>query len=292
MKAAAQLAVSEPRVAKGRWAVLTELVKIRLTFLVLLTTLVGFYLGSGGSVAGWLMIHTLVGTMLLACGAAALNQLLEREYDGRMLRTRDRPLPAGRMTPASVAWIGWITVGLGLAYLTLTTQWTTALLGLFTVALYLGAYTPLKRMTPLNTLVGAIPGALPPVIGWSAAQGGLTASGWSLFGILACWQVPHFLAIAWLYREDYERGGFVMLPQVDPTGARTGWTALGFAAVLAGVSLVPAWLGLVGRVYGVGALVLGAGFVWLAARFSRQVTQDRARGLFYVGPPFANPCIG
>jgi heme o synthase len=282
MKATAQVLVSGSRAEKGRWAVLSELVKIRLTFLVLLTTLAGFYLGSGRNVSWSLMLHTLAGTFLLAGGAAALNQLLEREYDGRMLRTRDRPLPSGRIGPASVAWIGVGSIALGVAYLAVVAHWTTAGLGLLTTVLYLGVYTPLKRITPLNTLVGAIPGAMPPLIGWSAAQGGITAPGWSLFGILALWQVPHFLAIAWIYREDYERGGFVMLPAVDQSGRKTGHCALVFAALLLVVSLLPVWYHLVGSLYMAGALVLGGGFTFQAYRFALGVSLDRARGLFYA----------
>src|SRR5262245_15305229 len=217
MKATVSLSASTSA-EKPLVQVLCDLVKARLTFLVLLTTAVGCYLGGRGSLDLWLMGHTLLGTALVACGAAALNQLWERDYDARMRRTAGRPLPSGRLQPETVLIFGGACAAVGLIYLALLVNALTSLLGAATLGSYLFLYTPLKRVTWLNTAVGAVPGALPPLMGWTAARGELTGEGWALFAILFFWQIPHFLAIAWLYREEYERAGFVMLPSVDPEG--------------------------------------------------------------------------
>jgi protoheme IX farnesyltransferase len=276
-------ALEKPRAAdKSTAAVLGELFKIRLTTLVLLTTFVGFYAGWRGPMSGGLLFHTMLGTALLAAGAAALNQLLERDYDAKMSRTQNRPLPSGRITPEAALIIGVVCAGAGLMDLALAVNHLTALLGVLTLVSYLLVYTPLKRITTLNTAVGAIPGALPPLMGWTAARGAVTGEGWALFAILFFWQLPHFLAIAWMYREDYARAGFVMLPVVDPTGARTGSQALSHTLGLLPVSLCPFLFGLTGPVYLAGALVLGAGFIWRAWRFSRRVGLAGARRLFYA----------
>src|SRR5437899_1223393 len=221
--------------ARSSVAVYSDLFKARLTLLVLLTTLVGFYLGSRGRVDYLLMLHTVVGTALVAAGAAALNQLLERDYDAKMRRTRNRPLPSGRMQPQSVLIIGGACAGGGMIYLAFAVNLLTSVIGAVTLVSYLFVYTPLKRRTWLNTAIGAVPGALPPLMGWTAARGELSGEGWALFAILAFWQLPHFLAIAWMYREDYARAGFKMLPVIDPTGQRTGrqtiWNTLGLLPV-------------------------------------------------------------
>ena len=288
MKAALQTLVVAPALEKSRaadksaWAVLGELFKMRLTTLVLLTTLVGFYAGGRGPMAGGLLLHTMLGTALLAAGASALNQLLERDYDAKMRRTQDRPLPSGRITPEAALLIGGVCAGAGLADLALAVNLLTAWLGALTLASYLLVYTPLKRLTPLNTAIGAIPGALPPLMGWTAARGEISGDGWSLFAILFFWQLPHFLAIAWIYREDYARAGFVMLPAMDPAGTRTGQQALIQTVGLLLVSLCPFFLGLAGPVYLAGALALGAGFLWRAFEFSRQISVAGARRLFYA----------
>jgi protoheme IX farnesyltransferase len=263
-------------------AVWSDLFKARLTTLVLMTTAVGFHLGSRGALNLALLAHTLAGTALLAAGAAALNQLLERDHDAKMRRTEDRPLPSGRLRPESVLRVGVLSATLGLGWLALGVNARTAVLGAVTLLLYLFVYTPLKRVTPLNTLVGAIPGALPPLMGWTAARGTVEGGGWSLFAILACWQVPHFLAIAWLYREDYARAGFAMLPVADPGGRGTSSLALGHALGLVPVSLLPCALHLVGPSYLIGALGLGLVFAGAALQFWRQVSQTTARRLFYV----------
>ena len=265
---------------KSRWSVLSELIKVRLTGLVLLTTLVGFYVGYQGPMDWLLLLHTMIGTALLASGASALNQLLERDLDALMRRTEDRPLPSGRMQPAMVLWLGVLASLLGMVYLFLFVNRVTGLLGAITLISYLAIYTPLKRITTLNTVVGAIPGALPPLMGWTAARGEITPPGWSLFAILFFWQLPHFLAIAWMYREDYARAGFKMLPVVDPEGQRTGCQAVSHTLGLLPISLAPYLFHLAGAVYLVGALVLGGVYLWMAIQFSRKLSIPRARRLF------------
>ena len=265
---------------RSAFGVFSDLVKARLTTLVLVTTLVGFYAGSGSPVDYWLMLHALLGTALVACGAAALNQLLERELDAKMRRTEDRPLPSGRLSPDAVLIIGAVLSVAGLLDLLLMVNPLTALLGAGTLASYLFIYTPLKRITTLNTLIGAIPGAIPPLMGWTAARGEITAAGWSLFAILFLWQLPHFMAIAWLYREDYARAGFKMLPIADPDGRKTAAQAVCHAFGLIPVSLFPALLGVAGVVYFAGAIVMGIAFLFFAIQFSRSLTAERARGLF------------
>ena len=261
-------------------SVFTELVKARLTLLVLLTTLVGFYLGASGPVDYGLMFHALSGTALVAAGAAALNQLMEREFDARMRRTEGRPLPAGRITPAAVLVLGTSLSVVGLTWLLVAVNSMTALLGVLTISSYLFLYTPLKRRTVLNTVVGAIPGALPPLMGWTAATGGIAAEGWALFAILFFWQLPHFMAIAWLYREDYARAGYRMLSGVDPEGRRTAASAVRNTLALLVISLYPYLLGTAGAVYLAGALALGIGFLAFAIVFARSLTERSARRLF------------
>jgi heme o synthase len=267
---------------KGRLLVWSELFKARLTTLVLLTTGVGFYAGTVGPLDFVSLIHTLLGTALLAAGAASLNQWAERDHDARMRRTQDRPLPAGRLRPRTALLVGLTVAALGTAWLALAVNAVTCVLGVGTLLIYLLVYTPLKRVTPLNTLIGAVPGALPPLMGWTAARGVADAGGWSLFAILACWQLPHFLAIAWLYRADYAQAGFAMLPVFDADGRRTSGRAFFHTLLLVPVSLVPYALRIVGPVYLVGALLLGLVYVTAALRFRREVAQETARRLFYV----------
>lgn len=271
---------SHPANTPSGFADLCELFKARLNTLVLLTTLVGFTLGSRGRLDWGLLLWTLLGTALLAAGAAALNQVFERDLDALMRRTRDRPLPAGRMAPGRAALGGAAASVAGAMVLGLKVNLLTAMLGAVTLFVYLFVYTPMKRRTPINTLVGAVPGALPPVIGWAAARGEIGAVGWALFVFQFFWQMPHFLAIAWLYREDYARAGLRMLPVLDPSGERTAHHALSHAIALLMVSLAPVLLRLAGPVYGLGALLSGAGFCWLTVRFLRQRDNARARRLF------------
>jgi heme o synthase len=265
---------------KSLSAVLADLVKARLTTLVLLTTAVGFYIGWSGPMNFALLFNTLAATGLLASGAAALNQLLEREHDAKMRRTQDRPLPSGRLQPATVALIGGVSSVAGLVYLALAVNLLTSVLGAVTLVSYLFIYTPLKRVTWLNTAIGAIPGGLPPLMGWTAARGELGGEGWALFAILAFWQIPHFFAIAWLYREDYAKAGFVMLPNVDADGRRTAQQTISHTLALLTASLAPFALKMAGPVYLAAALILGAGFLWCAIQFSRELTMARARRLF------------
>lgn len=281
MKATAQ-SISPAAVAEKSWfAVYSELFKARLTFLVLLTTVVGFYLGFRGAVDYVLMMQTLLGTALVASGASALNQLLEIKYDARMRRTQDRPLPSGRLQPQTVMLVGIGCALAGLAYLALTVNYLTSLLAAASLLSYVFVYTPLKRVTWLNTAIGAIPGGLPPLLGWTAARGEMSREGWALFAILAFWQLPHFLAIAWMYRDEYAKAGFKMLPLIDPDGHRTGRQAVSHTLGLLPISLTPFLFKLTGPVYLVGALVLGLAFLWYAIQFSRHLTLPRARQLFF-----------
>jgi len=278
---AAVLADSRPA-DKGWLTVTAELVKARLTSLVLITTGVGFVMGATGGFQFGLLFHTLAGTALVAGAAATLNQWMERDRDALMRRTRDRPLPAGRIKPEAALAIGLGAAAFGLWYLLAWVGLLTASVGGVTLLSYLLLYTPLKVITPWNTLVGAVPGALPPLMGWSAAHNSLAAGGWCLFAILACWQLPHFMAIAWIYREDYARAGYRMLSVSDPNGRRTAGQALGYAILLLPLSLGPYFLGLVHDLYLPVALLLGAGFVVQAYRFWRRVELASARGLFLV----------
>ena len=283
MKTAAEpLTASAPAADKARSGVFSELFKARLTSLVLLTTLVGFYLGQRGGMNWLLLLNTLLGTGLLACGAAALNQYLERDFDALMDRTKDRPLPSGLILPQSVVVLGGVLSVAGLLWLAFGANLLTAVLGAVTLISYLFIYTPLKRKTTLNTAIGAIPGALPPLMGWTAARGDLSIEGWALFAILFFWQLPHFLAIAWMYREDYAKGGFVMLPLVDRDGTRTGRSAVSHTLGLLPVSLSPFVLHVSGALYLFGALALGLAFLWCAMRFAREMDRLSARRLFFA----------
>jgi heme o synthase len=286
MKASAQTVTVVAAQVKSGWGVyagyVLVLVKARLTALVLLTTWVGFYLGSKGAVDFSLMLHTLAGTGLVAGGAAALNQLFERDHDALMLRTKDRPLPAGKLQPETVLIFGGVCSGAGLIYLALGVNLLTSLLGAATLLSYIFIYTPLKRVTTLNTVVGAIPGALPPLMGWTAARGEISMGGWTLFAILFFWQLPHFLAIAWMYRDEYAKAGFAMLPVLDPGGERTGRQAVSHTLGLLPVSLAPFLFQISGVYYLAGAIVLGLIFIGFAVQFSRKMTRESARQLFYI----------
>jgi protoheme IX farnesyltransferase len=283
MKATAQpIAEAAAADQKSRVAVYCELVKARLTLLVLVTTLVGFYVGARGVLDWALMFHALAATALLACGAAALNQLVEREHDAKMRRTEGRPLPSGRLQPDAVLIFGGLCSMAGLIYLAVAVNLLTALLGAITLVSYVFVYTPLKRVTWLNTTIGAVPGALPPLMGWTAATNELTGAGWCLFAILFFWQIPHFLAIAWMYRDEYAKAGFVMLPCVDPNGERTAHQAVSHTLGLLLVSLCPVLFRLAGVVYFFGALLIGLAFLIAAFGFARQLSIPRARQLFFA----------
>ncbi len=280
LEPASVVLLNADKATKSWLAVFADLVKARLTTLVLLTTLVGFYLGWRGPMNYLLLFHTLLATALVAAGASALNQWIERDYDAKMPRTQDRPLPSGRMQPVSAMLFGGVASVCGLVYLAFAVNLLTSVLGAVTLVSYLFVYTPLKRVTWINTLVGAIPGALPPLMGWTAARNQLSGEGWALFAILAFWQLPHFFAIAWLYRDEYAKAGFVMLPHVDPDGSRTAQQSISNTLALLLVSLFPYLWQISGRGYLVVALALGLAFLMLAIRFSRQLTRSSARQFF------------
>src|SRR5262245_58396892 len=256
------------------------LTKPRLNLLVLVTTLAGLYLASPGGVALTLAFHTLVGTALVAGGAAALNQVWERETDRRMRRTSGRPLPRGRLGVAEGSWFGIVLAAVGLVELALGATMAAAAVAAVTLISYVLVYTPLKTRTSLATLVGAVPGALPPVIGWAAATGTVTLPAVVLFGIVFLWQMPHFLAIAWMYKEDYANAGIPLLPVVEPDGRRTGRQAVLYTAALWPVSLLPALVGLAGAPYSAVATSLGIVFIWLSVVFARDRSHESARQLF------------
>src|SRR5215475_13626858 len=249
--------------AEKSWAsVFSDLVKARLTTLVLLTTAVGFYVGWQGPMNWLLFANALIGTALVAAGASALNQWLEKDFDAKMRRTQSRPLPSGRLQPATVAVFGGVTSVAGLIYLALAVNLLTSVLGAVTLVSYVFIYTPLKRVTWLNTAIGAIPGALPPLMGWTAARGELTGEGWALFAILFFWQLPHFFAIAWMYRDEYAKAGFKMLSCEDADGRRTAEQSVSNALALLIVSLCPFVFKMAGTIYLLGAILLGAGFLF------------------------------
>jgi protoheme IX farnesyltransferase len=258
----------------------SELCKARITFMVLITTAVGFLLGWRGPLNLLYFLQALCGTGLAASGAAALNQVFEVELDGRMRRTCNRPLPGRRMTLDEGLIIGIFCSVAGILWLSFAINFYSAILCAITIGTYVFVYTPLKRVTTLNTIVGAIPGALPPVIGWTAARGHADFGSWVLFAIMFLWQMPHFLAISWLYREDYKRAGFVMLTGSDPDCRVTGRQALIYTIGLASVSLLPAVLQLTTFWYLPIAAMTGGYFVWMAFRFAIAGTEKAARKLF------------
>lgn len=256
-----------------------ELTKPRVTMLVLTTTVVGFYLGSAGPMDLALLLHTLIGTALSASGAATLNQYLERASDKLMRRTENRPLPAGRLDPANALLFGIFLSGAGLLYLASRVNILSSLLALAVLGSYLFVYTPLKRKTSLCTLIGAFPGAAPTVIGWAGANQRLDLEAWILFLILFVWQFPHFLAIAWMYRDDYRRAGFRMLPLEDRQGFITGQQILIYTIALIPVSLLPSLYGLTGLPYLFGAMILGFLFLYYGVRVAQSRTTADARRL-------------
>ncbi len=257
-----------------------ELTKPRLTSLVLLTTAAGFWLGVRSPEQMALLWPLLIGTALSAGGAHALNQFMERAQDTLMQRTQRRPLPSGRLQPAEAQRFGLVVSGAGIVYLTLAVNGLTGLLSAICIASYLFLYTPMKRRTPLCTLVGAIPGAIPPMMGWTAARGALGPEAWALFMVLFVWQLPHFLAIAALFREDYARAGFQMLPLTEPDGAVTARQTVLYGLVLVPVSLVPTVMGLAGELYFYGALALSLTFLAVCVRAALWRSPQAARALF------------
>ena len=256
------------------------LTKPRLNALVVATSAAGYYLGATGRLDFEQMVQAVAGTALVAGGAAVLNQVYERDTDALMRRTRLRPLPDGRVSPADARVFGVVLAAAGLAMLAARSTLLAALLAATTLVVYLVVYTPMKRRSPVATLIGAVPGALPPLIGWTAADGRLSLGGLTLFSIVFLWQIPHFMAIAWLYRDDYGKAGFPVLPVIEPDGRKTGRQAVAYAAALLPVSLVPSLIGLSGSTYFVLALALGTLLLTLSVRFAWFRSIASARALF------------
>ncbi len=263
--------------SRGSLLDFVELTKARIGTFVVISTAVGYVLASPSGIDVLRLIHTLLATFLVSSGVCALNHYLERDYDARMVRTADRPLPAGRLLPEQAFILGLTLLAVGLIYLVGWVNVATALVGLVTAVVYLIAYTPLKRVTVHNTLVGAVSGALPPVGGWTAAQGELGLGALVLFAILFLWQFPHFYSIAWMYRDDYARGGYRMLAVEDKEGDRTAHQMVVYSLVLLPCSLLPALMGLTGSLYFIAALLLSGLLVWASLAFARERSTHRAR---------------
>ena len=280
------------RTFSARIADFMTLTKPGITVMVGITTAVGYYVASHGAFDWKLFLHLLGGTLLSSAGAAALNMLMERKLDALMERTKARPLAAGRMAPAEAAIFGALLCAGGLAWLALGANLLTAVLSAATMVSYLALYTPLKTKSSVCTLVGAIPGALPPMMGWAAARGSLETGAWVLFLILFFWQLPHFLALAWMYREDYARGGFPMLPVEEPTGASTGRQVVLQTLALLVVSILPYGFGVAGEGYLVAALVLGAGFLGFGVAFAALRSRERATRLFLASITYLPLLLG
>ncbi len=256
-----------------------ELTKPRVTWLILATTGIGYFFGARFGWTAWTLFHTIVGTGLIASGTAALNQWYEQEADGKMKRTRMRPLPSGRISSRSALIFAVALSIAGFAELALGANLLTGLLGLFTLLTYLFVYTPMKQRSPHSTTIGAIPGAMPPLIGFAGAAGTLTTEAWILGIILFLWQFPHFYAIAWMYREDYERAGIRMLSVVEPDGESTARRIVWCSAALIPISLLPKFWSMAGNIYVVGAILAGLMFVYYAVRIVSDHSRVRARAV-------------
>ena len=269
--------------AGGTRADFMTLTKARLSTLVVVTTLFGYLLGSrGGNFNGWLLLHTLIGTTLCAFAAAIYNQIMEMEADAKMDRTADRPLPSRRMAPEFAFGLGWILAALGIVHLLMRVNLPAASIAAATIAVYIFVYTPLKTRSTTNTLVGAVSGALPPLIGWAAAGQALdTPEAVFLFGLLFFWQLPHFLAINWMYRDQYVKGGFVMWSNDDESGAKTGLLAVGFSIAMFLFMLFPFLTGHATMVYLIGTIILTGFLVALSWRFYQSRERAHARQLFF-----------
>lgn len=261
---------------------LVDLTKLRLCALALAMTALGYCVGSGEAVDWGRLTVALIGTALVGAGCGAVNQWMERDIDALMHRTRNRPLPSGRMNAGFALGFGTVCLVLGFIVLLVGVNLITALLGVMTFLTYLVAYTPLKRTSSISTLVGAIPGAMPPLMGWTAATGRMDLEGWILFAILFLWQVPHFLAIAWIYREDYARAGLPILSVIDLEGGATSKQVLLYSSMLLPLSLVPTLIGLTGPAYFFGALFLGLGFFVFSVYLAIFRTKVYARRLFFA----------
>ncbi len=281
--------VSAGTTVLGDFAVLT---KARLSLMVVFTTAIGYVVGAAGRPIGWGLLFAVLGTSLAAASAGALNQWMESDVDRLMERTRNRPLPAGRMRPVQALWVGIALGVLGVGELLLTLPRMAAWLALATIGVYLVLYTPLKRKSAWCTYVGAVSGAIPPVIGWSAAEPTEAWGGWVLFGILFLWQIPHFLAIAWMYRDEYRGAGFVMIKSDDEDGFVTALQAFCFALALAAVTLIPAWIGQASALYRGGAVLLNLLFCGSALVFLLERSRVSARRLFFMSITFLPVLLG
>jgi len=262
-----------------------QLTKPEINFLIAITAAAGFWMGAAAALPyfKWMtFFHTLLGTALVASGAATLNQLIELQYDAQMRRTARRPLASGRIAPSHALWFGVLLSVFGVVYLAISTNALASLLAAITLLSYLFLYTPLKRITPLCTLVGAVPGAAPPLIGWTAACGHLDAAAWVLFAIVFLWQFPHFMSIAWMYREDYGRAGYLVLPASEIKDRFVTWQTLLPTLGLFVVAMVPALRGQSGIVYLAGALALGGAFLYYGTRFAFQRSIACARQLLFA----------
>jgi heme o synthase len=278
MKLAGAVAAADQR---GRAADYVTLAKPRLNLLVVASAMVGYVMGGGSMADVPLVLATFVGTALVAGGASAYNQVIERKADAQMHRTRLRPMADGRLQPPEGLVFGTIMAVAGFALLALAANLLSAMVAAATLVIYAAIYTPMKPRTSFATVVGAIPGALPPVIGWAAATGTLSLGGWVLFGIVFLWQLPHFLAIAWMYRADYARAGYPMLPVIEPDGRSTARQSVAYAAALLPMSLAPTIAGMATTTYFVGAFVLTLLFLGLAIRFAMTRHVTDARRLFF-----------
>ena len=280
-----EAAVMEPKQGfRAQFALWAELVKLRLTTMVLITTAMGFYLASVNGLDWPLLVHALFGTGILAGGAAALNEYLEKDFDAKMPRTANRPIVTGAISPERALLAGGAMAAVGLVYLAYKVNLITSVVGAVTLISYVAVYTPLKRVTTSNTLIGAIPGALPPLMGWTAttgSSGAIAPEGWSLVAILFFWQLPHFLAIAWIYREDYEKAGFRMISEGEQGASNTGKSAVLYTLALIPAAISPFLLGISSVIDCVGAVTLSLYFAVLSWKFSREMTLESARRLFY-----------
>lgn len=279
MKPQVETGAASPALSWARLMDYLSLTKPKITIFVALSTTVGFVTGAAGVFEVPRLLHTLLATILIASGSAVLNQFLERKMDARMERTASRPLPAGRLYPEEAYLFGLLLSGAGVLYMGLQINWLAGFLAALTSVIYLFAYTPLKRVSTHNTAVGAVAGALPPMGGWAAAQGEIGSGAWMLFGIVFFWQFPHFFSIAWIYREDYVRGGFKMISAEDPTGRRTAGQIAIYSAALLACSVLPYLAGLCGAVYAVAASAAGLCLLYSVITFAGIRSEQNARRL-------------
>ncbi len=277
--ASAKATTAINRSAAVSWRDWFSLTKPEITFLVAISALAGFVLASENGIDGALLAWSLIGITLSSAGGCALNHYLEHDFDATMKRTANRPIPAGRISPQSAKWFGMVLVFAGVGLLCPLVNPLTGVLAASTVALYLFVYTPMKRTTTLNTLVGTLPGALPVLGGWAAATGSIGLGGWALFGVLLCWQMPHFYSLAWMYKKDYEKGGFVMLTVKDPDGTATAFQMIVFSLGMIVFSIAPVFLGLSSWVYLLGSLALGFWFLFSVLKFYFSRSVLHARGV-------------